>query len=246
MAEVQTTGVIFVNGFDLSETLKSIEETADVNMLDNTNFTNTGAKTFQPGLNERRVSGEGYFAYNSSDDGFSIDKLYSDAFDSSATRLLTYCTEGAVTVGDIAVMMNTKQASYSVNQIPGELIMVNFEAVASAATGLNPYARGVWLMSQTVTGAVNGSTYDNAAGSTGYLAQIHNTNADGTATVKVQHSTNGTVWADLIDFGAFAALTADQSFDTAASVNRYVRAIVTAIGGTTAKVSVAIKLGYTG
>lgn len=247
MAEVQTEARVFINGFDLSAYLTTITDTADRNMLDTTNFASTGgAREFQPGISERTISAEGFFAYNSVDDVFSVDKLFSDALDASSERLISYGTQGAITAGDIATMANIKQASYNVGATYGELIMSSFEAKATAAVGLKGYARGVWLISQVFTGAANGASYDNAASSTGYFAHVHNTNADGTATVKIQHSSDNSVWVDLIDFGAVAAVAAEQAYNTATSVNRYVRVIVTAIGGTTAKISAAIKLGYTG
>jgi hypothetical protein len=246
MAEVQQSAVILVNGFDLSQYLKMIEDTAEVDMLDNTNFTTDGARTFQPGLNTRKISGEGFFAYDSSTDAQSIDKLFADAFDSSAQRLISFCQQGAITAGDIAVMMNTKQAAYGVQETVGEILMTTFEALATSDASSARYARGLWILNQVFTGSANGASYDNAAGSTGYFCHVHNTDADGTATVKVQHSTNNSLWVDLIDFSTVAQNGAEQAVSTSASVNRYVRAIVTAIGGTTATVSVAIKLGYTG
>lgn len=246
MAELQTTGVIFVNGFDLSGYLKSIEESAAQDTLDSTDFTTDGARSYVVGLNERTLTGEGFFAYDATTDAFSVDKLFNDAISSSAERLISYCTQGAVTAGDIAVMMNAKQASYNVQETVGELLMTTFEAKATSDANNARYARGVWIFSQTVTGAVNGTGYDNAAGATGYMCHVHNTNSDGTATVKVQHSTNNSTWADLIDFGAVASVGAEHAKSTSTSVNRYVRAIVTAIGGTTNKVSVAFKHGFTG
>lgn len=247
MVEVQLAAVILMNGFDLSAYLKSIDESATQDALDNTNFAVTnGARTFQPGLNERVVSAEGFFAYDGVTDAFSVDRFFTEAFSSSAERLLTFGVQGSIDVGDIAVMMNTKQASFNIKEVVGDLIMTSFEAKASKDAAQSRYARGIWLMSQTVTGAASGTTVDNAASSVGWFAHVHNTNSDGTATVKIQHSTDGSTWVDLIDFGAVASLGAEQSANTATTVNRYRRAIVTAIGGTTAKVSVAFKSAYSG
>jgi hypothetical protein len=247
MAEVQQSGNIFLNGFDLSGVLKTIEENATQDVLDATSFgTTTGFREFAAGLHERGISAEGFFSYNATD-AFSVDKLLHDSMAASVERLLTYGLQDSIGVGELAVMMNLKHASYNVQETIGDIIMTTFEGKASNDTTQNGYARGIWLMSQTVTGAVNGTAYDDGAGATtGYFAHVHNTNSDGTATVKVQHSPDNSVWADLIDFGAVASLGAEQARNTATSVDRYVRAIVTAIGGATNKVSVAIKTGYTG
>jgi hypothetical protein len=247
MAEVQLNANIFLNGFDLSTHLKSIEESGSMDVLDATSLgTTSGFREFVAGLHERGISAEGYFSYNATD-AFSVDKLYHDSIAAGVERLLTYGTEGAIAVGEIAVMMNLMASTYNITETVGDIIMTTFEAKATKDSTQNGYARGIWLMSQTVTGAVNGTSYDDGAGATtGWFAHVHNTNSDGTASVKIQHSTDDAIWVDLIDFGAVAALGAEQSRSTVTSVNRYIRAIVTAIGGTTNKVSVAIKTGYTG
>ena len=247
MAEIQQSAVIFLNGFDLSCFLRSIEESAAQDVLDSTSFCTTdGARQYVVGLNERGISAEGFFAYNSVTDDFSVDKLYHDSIAAGVERLLTYNTQGQIDVGDPAIMMNLVHSSYNVNETIGDIIMTTFEAKATKDATQNPYARGVWLMSQTVTGAVDGTTYDGTSSKSGYFAHVHNTNSDGTATVKVQHSTDGSTWVDLIDFGAVASVGAEQARSTVASVNRYRRAIVTAIGGTTNKVSVALATPYSG
>lgn len=248
MAEIQLSANIFLNGFDLSCFLRTIEESANQDVLDSTSFCTTdGARQYVAGLYERGITAEGFFAYNSTTDAFSVDKLLQDSLSVSAERLLTYGLQGSISIGEQAVMMNLKHASFNVQETIGEIIMTTFEAKATKDATQNPYARGIWLMSQTVTGAVDGDTFDDGAGATtGYFAHVHNTNSDGTATVKIQHSTNAIAWVDLVDFGAVASVGAEQARSTSTSVERYIRAIVTAIGGTTNKVSVAIKTGYTG
>jgi|GEM_PF-3325131 len=245
MAEVQTRAVILMNGFDLSGFLKTVDESATQDILDATSFDTDGAKEFKVGGHEREFSAEGFFSYNATD-AFSVDKLFSDAFSASAERLFSFGMQGAIGVGEIAVMANLLQSEYAIKEVANELIMTTFVGKTSKGATQSPYARGIWLMSQTVTGAVNGTTVDNGASSVGYFAHVHNTNSDGTATVKIQHSVDGSTWADLIDFGAVASVGAEQAVNTATTVNRYRRAIVTAIGGTTSKVSVAFKSAYSG
>lgn len=249
MAEIQQSASIFLNGFDLSCYLRTIEESANQDVLDATSFCTTdGARQFAVGLNERGISAEGFYAYDAVTDAFSVDKLLNDSLVAGAERLLTYGLQGVIDVGDPAVMMNLMHSSFNVQETIGEIIMTTFEAKATKDATQNPYARGIWLMSQTVTGAVNGTTYDDGAGATtGYLAHVHITNADGDADVILQHSTDGSSWVDFEDLtGFFVGIGAAQVSSTVTSLNRYIRAIVTGIGGTTAKVSVAIKTGYTG
>lgn len=243
MAQVAKGVLVLMNGTDLSCYLKSVDMPAEVDMLDSTALCTTGSRNYQPGLNSRTLSAEGFWDYTPADDALSVDKVFSDAMDPNADNLITVGDDG-FELGDVAKMFNAKQTAYSVQETVGELVMAMLEATATLAGALHAFARGIFLMSQTVTGAVNGSSVDNAASSVGYFAHVHNTDADGTASVKVQHSVDNSVWVDLIDFGAVAANAAEQAVSEVTTVNRYRRAIVTAIGGTTNKVSVGFASPY--
>jgi hypothetical protein len=90
---------------------------------------------------------------------------------------------------------------------------------------------------RTDTTATNGATLDNGTavinagvpGATPYgaVAYLHVLGLTGTtATVTVQHSTDGTTWSTLAAFAAATAVGA-QRVEVAGAVNRYVRAIST-------------------
>lgn len=245
---VQSTGAFLINGFDATPYLKQFDTPMEQDILDCTTLSVTGlARTYQPGIAARSVTAEGLWSAVAGDATLSIDKTFGTAISSSAHQVITVTSIAPVFLESV-LMFNTVEAKYSIKEVVGDLIMAQFEAKATDQTSFSDYAQGGWLIvPTTVTGAVNGTTYDSSTGGTGWFVHAHNVSADGTATVKVQHSTNGTVWVDLITFGgALAANTAAQSVDTSTSINRYIRAIVTAIGGTTAAVSVAMRVGYTG
>lgn len=89
------------------------------------------------------------------------------------------------------------------------------------------------LGAETATGSSSG--VDNAASSAGGgVASLHVTAASGTTpslTARVQHSTDGSVWTDLITFTAATAATFERKTVTG-TVNRHLRADWT-ISGTT-------------
>lgn len=249
MAGVVALGVALVaGGFDLSCFFTSIEPKFDQDMKETTALCSTGPKTFTPGLANRTVQGDGFFAFNSSDDTLSIKKMFDDAFSTSVDILITAGQLGA-TQGYPAILLNTKLAKADVAKTKvGDLIMTSFEANATAdATNAASFGYGIWLLQATHTGAANGATYDNTVTNlTGWIVNVHNTDADGTLTGKVQHSTDGSTWVDLVTITAQAKQTASQSVNTTTAVRRYWRWITTAIGGTTNKVSVGVQIGYTG
>lgn len=239
-------GIILCQGFDLSPYLQSIEVDQQQDMKDRTNFASGSAKEYAVGLADRSMKAEGFYGDNPANDTLSADYLFNSLFGAGQAFLLTAMPEGA-TVGNRAIMMNNVLAKYEPNIKVGELLMALFEAKATGKTGTQgSYARGIALMSQTVTGAVNGAAFDNVTTSVGWMCQVHNTNADGTLSGKVQHSTNGTVWVDLITVTALAANTAVQFLDTSTTVNEFRRFITTAIGGTTNKASVGFASPYSG
>lgn len=249
MATVTRNAVLVADGFDLSSHFRSIEISQNADAPEATTFASAGSREFAKGLVERSVSGEGFFAYNSTNDALSVDKHFADKFSSSANRLITLARNGFSAPGDDAVMLNTKQASYNIQETVGEMLMTTFEAKSSLDGATHHWAaNGYMLLYQSVSGVLNAASVDDGAGATtGWLAHCHVTGGTFTSvTVKIQHSTDNVTWADLITFSAFSAVGAQQSVNTSTPVNRYVRAIISAFTGTSANVVVAIKTGYTG
>lgn len=244
MATITTGSVVLMDGYNFSSYFQSVEFKGDVDIKDSSNLGTTGAREYQPGLAERMVSGEGFFASGAVTT--SLDAKFETAFSSTANKLITIGQEGASTQGLAAIMMNTKQAKFDISTKVGELIMAKLDAKATLDGSIAAFALGKWIYQATLTGTANGATYDNAASSTGYLATAHITDCDDGYTVKLQHSTNGSTWADLVDFGKLSN-AAGQAFNTSTTVNRYLRGIISAShSALTGKVWLAVKTGYTG
>jgi hypothetical protein len=249
VASITQSATVLADGFDLSPFLKSIEPSAESDVLDASNLGTSNFRVFAMGLTEWSISGEGYFAYDAATDAHGQDAAYAAEFGSGTNRIISIGKEGSA-LGAHATLLNTKQASYKVNSTIGDLLMTQFEAKASleGATA-KPFANGgVWLMNQSVTAPVNGTGYDDGAGATtGWIAHLHITAENMTVCqVKFQHSTDNISFTDLGTFTTTGVVGAEQIFNTAASVNRYIRAAVILFTGTSATVAVAVKTGYTG
>ena len=244
MASVAIGVLVSINGVDLSCVLQSLNMSAKADVLQNTTLCATSAHTHQKALTERSLSGAGFFK-SSTVTAENAHGLFNTALDSVAGNyLLLYGRDGA-TDGALAELMNLVETKYDINTVVGEFVGVTFDAQTTKTDSANNYQIGVFLFNQTVTGATNGATYDSTSGGTGYLIQIHNLAGDGTAAVIIQHSTNGSTWADLVATANYAVASGTQVANTATSVNRYLRAVVTP-NGTTNRVAIGIKVGYTG
>lgn len=92
---------------------------------------------------------------------------------------------------------------------------------------------------------IDGSTYDDPMPSGGYAGHLHVFSKTGTittCTIKIQHSSAGSVWADLITFSNVTAAGA-QRVTATASVKRFLREQVSTITGTAPTVTYAVSFG---
>lgn len=131
-------------------------------------------------------------------------------------------------LGDACLGMKAKQASYNVTRAPGSAIATVAEYQSTAGQQLD---FGVLLTTgpkQTDASATNSTSVDQtsgtSAGAVGYIEAM--SIGSGSATVKIQSSTNNTVWSDLITFIAVTGQTSERVAVTG-TVNRYVRVIST-------------------
>jgi len=120
-------------------------------------------------------------------------------------------------------------------------------AQAQASGTVGGLDGGVLLAaSQTITATVANTGVDNAAASTnGGVAHLHVTTntRNGAITVKVQHSSNNSTWADLFTFTATtSATTTSERIEVAAgtAVNRYLRANVSGFAGSSGTATITV------
>jgi len=153
-------------------------------------------------------------------------------------RFVTVCQEG-LTQGTRCLMASTVMKSYEIKSAVADVVSVSAELQADGGIEAGYVLQGA----TTVTGgsgANNGTTLDNGAtlGATsrGYVAHLHVTANTLTTnpTIVVQHSTDNTNWTALATFVNTTAslVTAERLTSSSATVNRYVRAVVTSSTGT--------------
>ncbi len=245
MAIVAQGGFFALNGIDLSSLLRKVGVKASADTPDSTTIGDTVAKKFMKSLYTLDVTGEGFFRASATTADDANGLLNGAVTATSGNYLALFAREGA-TAGYPAEMMNLTHAEYSIDQVVGDLLMASFNGKMTATSSAAVYQIGLVLINQTFTGAANGTSYDNSGATTGWVVQGHVTAGDGSVTLKLQHSSNNSTWADLYNIGAVTQNTAFTYSSTSDSVNRYLRVIATAIGGTTATAVVAVKTGYTG
>jgi len=231
--------IVLFNAFNLTEYFNSVSTSAMAEAVETTTF-GSANKTYAIGMKDGTVSLEGLWA----GDATGVDEVLAAAVTSDAKNIITVGTEGA-TLGRRAKLVNTDETSYEISGAVADMVTISAEAQASGTVG--GFDGGVLLAAnQTVTATVANTGVDNAAASTnGGVAHLHVTTntRNGAITVKVQHSTNNSTWADLLTFTATtSATTTSERIEVAAgtSVNRYVRANVSGFAGSSGSATITV------
>lgn len=149
----------------------------------------------------------------------------------STAGILTFAPQGFA-IGSRTMQMYAHESTFEINAIVDDLEKINYQAEA-AEDGVD---LGVSLHALTAeTASTDSASVDNTAGTTnGGVGVLHVTTVSGgspSATIKIQHSTNGTVWVDLISFTAATTAT-KQRVEVTGTVNRHLRATSTITGST--------------
>lgn len=208
---------LLLGAFNLSPYLNTNDTEIDVDMPETTTY-GAGAKTYLPGIKDGKTS-IGGFVDNTPVVG--SDAVLSSALGMGAVPL-TVCPQGLSAIGNLAKLSVTNPANYKLGTPVG--------GVVSFTADLTPTG-GIWSgqllepLTQKTNLGNSASSVDNLTASTsGGVANYHVTAVtSGTATAKVQHSTDNSTWVDLISFTASSATTSEEKTVTG-TVNRYTRA----------------------
>ena len=216
MARVHTKeSRVLVNEFSTSCDLTGYGLTHSRNMTDVTTLSDEG-HTFTPGLLSGSLSLRGVF-------DATAGSFYAEAKDSVGVDdgYLVLVAPAGYTVGAPAFLTVSDLSDFSVDASVTDAITVQITAAPD-----NGVDWGVTLHALTAeTADGDGSTVDQAAATTnGGVADLHVTAFSGFSGVvfKVQHSSNGSAWSDLITFTTAAAATSEHKTVTG-TINRYVR-----------------------
>jgi hypothetical protein len=156
--------------------------------------------------------------------------------------LVTACPNGT-TIGQFAMTVLGDPSEHTIDATVSDAVGFTLTAQADESVDMGFIVHA--LGAETADG--NGTTVDRGVGSTttgGGVAVIHATAYSGLtgAIIKVQHSTDGSTWADLVTFTNITAISAERKFLVAGTtINRYVRAVtdVTGTGSVTFLVAFA-------
>lgn len=218
---------VYAPGFDFGAFLKTAKISGTQDVADSTSFASNGAKEYVAGLKDGKLTASGMWMFtedSTTDIDVAMDTLEGltdqpwayfprgDAF-GYPCKLVT----GTVTKWDIESPIDdvTKAELEVQSTVTGggvESLLVH-RALATAGTGTD----------------VAGTSIDNGAASTnggvGYV--INTAYTSGANAVKIQHSTDDSVWVDLITFTSIGAANVAERIAVSGTINRYTRCIHT-------------------
>lgn len=227
-------GAIWVNQFDLSNYLKKANIQRNAPELESTTFQDT-ARTYVPDFPDGTVSLEGFFSHDETDLDTAED-VFKAALSNTSAAVATIAPEGGSTFGLRALLQNAVETKHTIEGMAAGLIMSNADFRGQVNHGVLLAAKAA----RTSTG--NGTSVDNTTsssnGAVGHLHVFAKSGTSPTLDVKIQHSVDNSVWADLLTFTQATAATSERKTSTGA-VNRYVREVRT-IGGTSPSFTYAV------
>jgi len=141
------------------------------------------------------------------------------AFQAASPTVLTLAPN-LTTIGNEAWLLAAHTPKYDVKQVTSGVVGTSAQFDADG-----PIDVGRWLHALGAeNGAGNSAPVDHGAGTSGGgVAHLHVTAFSGTtATITVQHSTDGVNFNDLVTFTAVTGTTSEQ-VDVSGTVNRYLR-----------------------
>lgn len=210
---------VYLGSYDISAYLNEVTPSMSLDTAETSAF-GSSAKTYIVGQNDGTVSMSGMF----DGDATAVNAVFEDIISNDLTPAFTIAYDGGIAVGNDCSLGIAKQTSYEISAPVGDVVSV---AVEFQVTG--GVRQGVLLNDGTALSATtNGTSVDGtAASSIGAVANLHViANSRNTATtIKVQHSTDGSTWVDLITFTSVPATTITNENLAAGvlSIRRYLR-----------------------
>jgi hypothetical protein len=231
------TTTVLVDEFDLSPYFNQAQVSRRNQTTDVTTF-GASERAYISGIEESTLSVQGLW------DGTTgaIDDVFANSTSGSVNTqtVVTVAVEGADVAGDAgnsAILMTPFHVSYQPRSTVSDAVRLTANFTGSGPTrsdGLILHG----LSAETTTGAETG--IDDLAQSTfGCVAHLHVTAFTGTnCVIKVQDSTNGSTWADLITFTTVTGVTKERVNLSNDTVDRHLRVNITS--GTFSSVTYAV------
>ena len=222
----KSAGVLY-GAYDLSAFFNEASMSQSVETAETTTF-GSGAKSYITGLKDGTFSLSGMF------DGVAagIDEVISASVGDSVNVPITIIPQQDVTmvVSDVSFSGETLETSYEVSSPVGDVVSANMEGQITGGMDRGIILAPKTVVSATATGTSVDQTASTTNGGVGYLHVTANTR-NGAITVKVQHSSDNSTFADLITFTSVSSTTiVSERIAVTGTVNRYVRASYTVAG----------------
>lgn len=214
---------VLANGYDVSAYFNSVTASGMSDTAEVTTF-GAGSKAYIPGTKDATFSVEGYYSKTAggSDvvlaNALGTNTIWTTVFSADAVGARGY---GAQTIG------TTVETGAEI----GGAVTISAEGQSTTGTDAIVVLHGVYEP-EVMTG-VNTPVNNGVATTRGVAAYFQFVAKSGTPTLtaKVQHSSDGSTWADLVTFATTSTVNTAQRITTTGTVNRYLRAIWTISGG---------------
>lgn len=223
---------VYAPGYDFGAFFRQAKTSREKDVADSTVFASAGNKEFIAGLRDGKLSAEGLWVGTPSVTT-DIDPVL-EAIDDNTNRPWLYLPYGDAhgnRVRLITGLLTTRDTESPNDDINKCAIEVQ---AAQSGAGIENLIVHRALASAAIATDSAGTAVDNGAssanGGVGYLLVTANA-TPGTAAVKIQHSTDNSVWADLITFTSVGAANQVERIAVSGTVNRYTRVIHTVATG---------------
>lgn len=233
---IGATAQVVLDGFNVSEFFREFAINGDKMVHDKTVFANNGSRAKQAGLKHGMATGTAF-----SDDTVNTGSwdILKTRYGSGVSGLYVWGPYGFA-LGNIAVSLFSEEVGFNPVNVVEDLVKITISAEAKE----DALDCGISLHPITPETAFpfTGTGVDNAVATTnGGVASVHVFAIAGAApnvVYRVQHSSNGSTWLDLVTFSAITAANQSQRIEVAAgtTVNRHLRITITN-GGTTTSVT---------
>jgi len=224
-----STAEFIGNGYVLSNYLNNAGFGANRDAAEASTF-GVSSKKYIPGLKDTTMNIEGIY------DGVvdAVDQVLQAALDSTVDGLFSYFPFGQLVAGNIAFSMDSIFSSYEINTDVGDVAQVSAEI---ATGGSGRFGRGFVARPYAVA-ASGGNTagFDAGAGfgttnPNPNVAMVVHATASASLNVKLQHSTDNSVFTDVGTALVFASGRGSQRLVLASmTLNRYTRVLWTGTG----------------
>ncbi len=217
---------IYMNGWDMSNYLNSINAPRTADVAETTVFNSSGAKTYTPGNTDATLSAEGLFDGSPS----SVESSLQTSLGSSAGAVWTWFPQGSGR-GNYGYGVHTINNNYEIDTPVDGIVTMSVEGQSKVGRDRVESMKAMASATTSGSGTSTDNTAASTAGGVGYFQMLSST-ATKTVTATVQHSSAGSSWADLVTFTASTGRKG-QRVAVAGSVKRYTRGAWTlSTGGT--------------